>query len=146
MPINSGGKVYETVDEFFDSLDDDYNSRNKYRRLDIYYFFKRKWDRRHRLYRAPIHWYKRARYGYSEEDSWSLFYHVAGVIADGCRDLRERELGFPNGMTWEEWSHTLMEIENGMRLAQKDTGSLEDRMIIDSALEKFRDHFWDLWD
>ena len=142
---HSGGKVFDTVEDFFNHLEDDYNSRNKYRRLDVYYFFKRKWDMKHRLWRVPIHWYQRARYGVSEEDTWSFAWYLSNVIPRGVRMLRERGIGHPNGMTWEEWEEILQKIEVYLALHLEDNSD-EYQAQVNEGLALFRTYYYDLWD
>jgi hypothetical protein len=146
MTIHSQGKVYNSAEEMFADIENDYNNSNKFRSLDVYYFFKRKWDMKHRLWRVPIHWYQRARYGISEEDSWSLAWYLSNIIPRGVRMLRERSMGYPSGMTWEEWEEILMKIEVYLSLYQEDTGTEEHRAQINEALALFRAYYYDLWD
>jgi hypothetical protein len=46
-----------------------------------------------RMLRAPKYWYQRARYGYSDRDTWNMDMYLAGVIAR----MLEHQLNY--GMT-----------------------------------------------
>ena len=70
----------------------------------------------HDCYYNPIHWYQRARYGYSQRDVNDMCYHLCTIIPNMARELRLRKFSHPAELTWEQWEETLKDIENAFRL------------------------------
>lgn len=146
--IQGQTETFDTVEEFMQYLDDDYNKRNKYHRLDVKYFFVRNWGKFKNLPRHPKRWYQRARYGYATEDVWRFDYYLSTVIEGACRWLRTEGTGHPNGLTAEEWSLILSKIEKGMEVSRKDYDDrdVEDYLRVQEAYSLLAQYHWDLWD
>ena len=101
--------------------------------------------------RAPVRWWQRARYGYSEQDTWSISHYAADVLAKMVADLRERMLGYPADIDVERWDEMLSKIERGFMaaLAVMDGGADDDERYLAEFREGmalFSERFFDLWD
>lgn len=74
---------------------------------DIKYLFKTK---------VPCY-FQRARYGYSDEDVWSLDSYLCSVISGSVGKLRKHICGYPTekGMTFKKWGKILKQIEDGFK-------------------------------
>ena len=142
------GKTFESVDEMMAWMDDDYNKRNKFHKLDIKYFFIRKWRNRFRPVDSVRHQYQRVTRGYSDADVWNFDYYLSEVIQGGCQWLREKGIGHPSNMTEQEWASILSQIEKGMKLSRKfDLGrTVEENLEIQKAWQLVAQHHEDLWD
>lgn len=96
--------------------------------------------------RKAVSAYQRARYGYSEVDTYSLHYHLSAVILGGLRRLRERALAYPVRYTPEQWDAILEEMIVGFAIAAEDSWDAGRDPHVKRALKLFTEHYFDLWD
>ena len=116
--------------------------------------------------------FQRGRRGWAECDAWWMSSHLARVIADLARELREQGIGWScahdtdqpyehEGCTPEAWAQYLQRIEFGFRfwlfIDEKGwtlTDDFEEQMrleeraqeIVKLACELLGQHFGTLWD
>src|SRR4051812_15827976 len=84
--------------------------------------------------------------GFSEEDTFSFDYYLANVIAGGVARLRERGLGHPAEITFEEWMAVLAKIEKGFAAYVADDSDNVGNDEWSEAWDLFRRWFPALWD
>ena len=158
-----------SVDDFFTEIEKINNYRNTFRgRVEGMYWAIRRWIRA--VYRSPYRlkwWYQRARYGYSDRDTWSGDYYIAGIVAG----VMERIVNEGHGVSqfyaygdWdtpvdvmverrdEEWNKYIAIFreysKNGPAINQEwkdDFGGVLDEDMQD-ALQWLSQHFQELWD
>ena len=137
-------------------------------RIENMYWAIKRWIKT--AYRSPYRlkwWYQRARYGYSDRDTWSGDYYIAGIIAG----VMERIVNDGHGVSqfyaygdWntpvdvmadrrdEEWNKYIAIFreysKNGPAINQEwkdDFGGVLDEDMQD-ALQWLSKHFQELWD
>ncbi len=95
--------------------------------------FQDSWDRMFHWKYAPLRWYKwvlnipreikwlyqRARRGYAEEDTWSLDGYLSSWLPEALRELKERNIGYPAGLTDKKWKETLEKMAEGFEAHRK---------------------------
>lgn len=93
---------------------------------------------------------QRAQRGWSEQDVWSLDYHLTNVIIGSITELREISHGHPLGITVEEWDKILGEIVEGMEAAKiiEETWEHEgeNKEKFDLAFAHLHKWWFALWD
>lgn len=92
--------------------------------------------------------FQRARRGYSTPDTFGFDTYLAGVIAGGVQELRDREIGHPGTLTADEWNRILDEIVAGFRQyhAADASGHDPDYDAVDHSLGLLREWWPHLWD
>jgi len=109
------------------------------------------WEYLSRVWR---HERERVNHGYSWWDWISFDTYVCGVIADACRDFRLKGMGYPSGMTEEEWHAVLLRIEEPLRWWAEDKfdNDLDHKAEAakyeeaKAAMALFAEHLGSMWD
>lgn len=109
------------------------------------------WEYLSRVWR---HERERVDRGYSWWDWISFDTYVCQVIADACRDFRVRGMGYPAGMTEEEWHAILLKIEEPLRWWAEDKfdNDLDHKAEAvkykeaQAAMALFAEHLGNMWD
>lgn len=102
--------------------------------------------------RIAKHRRQRSEAGYSWNDWISFDTFLAGIIANGMRDFRLNGIGYPGGMTPEEWNDILLRIENPLSrwAADKFEADHETEKIkyseAQEAIRLLAEHFGHFWD
>lgn len=79
---------------------------------DSYWWFRRIWINKIRMYPYQIKWFfQRGIRGYSDRDLWDFDYYLAEVISKGCKQLSEESHGYPHTVeSFDEWIKVLNDI------------------------------------
>lgn len=120
---------------------------NTPRHRRIYYAIRRALRKPHD-WENEIKWgWQRARHGYSEADTWGFDFYLSGVIAGGLQRIRDRGIGYPNGMTFEEWNAKLGEMIAGFEAARHAMHHMEEPPPeFERGAALFVQHYFSLWD
>ena len=109
------------------------------------------------LFRLRMAW-QRARWGYSDDQLWSLNFALAKLTVAGCHAMREWGHGYPaefseeygNGRGWEGWEEILRKIEEGFQAWLDEAGHFyeksEQEAKFKEAMELYAEWFSGLWD
>ena len=160
-----------TVDDLFEALKERKNYDKTFRgRIETVYFTVVRGLRA--AWRSPYRlkwWYQRARYGYSDRDTWSGDYYIAGIIAGVMERIVNKGHGVAMSYAYdldpynpdvdimvqrrdEEWNKYIAIFReysiNGPAINQEwkdDFGGVLDNDMKD-ALQWLSNHFQELWD
>lgn len=158
-----------SVDELFAELERRRNRENSIlAKLEYAYWAVRRWIRA--VYRSPYRlkwWCQRARYGYSDRDTWSGDYYIAGIVAGVMERIVNEGHGVSTFYAYGDWNADVDEMvrirdeeynryiaifreysKNGPAINQEwkdDFGGVLDEDMKD-ALQWLSQHFQELWD
>lgn len=100
--------------------------------------------------------YQRARYGFSDDQFWSLDYTIARIVVEGTQRLRDRGYGIPlqftkehgDGTEWDGWDAVLAQIQDGFQAFLDENGWMRDesRERLQKSGALLMEHFESLWD
>ena len=72
-------------------------------------------------YFKPNYWYRAIKYfvqrgwrGYADCDHWDADAYLSAVIYGVIKDLKSNLMGYPQGLTEDQWSNILQEILDGL--------------------------------
>lgn len=134
---------------------------------EMIYLLKRTKTRIIIALKTPKWWYQRARYGYSDRDTWSGDYYIAGIVAGVMERIVNKGHGVSQFYAYGDWNTPVdvmverrdaewgkyIEIfreysKNGPAYNQEwkdDFGGVLDEDMQD-ALQWLSQHFQELWD
>lgn len=106
--------------------------------IGIYYFFYRKIETIKEFFKCTIpNSVQRMYKGYGRCDTWSFDHYLCKIIPNALTDLKDRKIGYPVGITEEEWNTILTKIINTFNTAKKIIEF--DYIYIPSYNDKFED-------
>ena len=93
----------------------------------------------------------RGKKGYCTRDTFGFDTYLAGVIAGGVKELRDRQFGVPSNIEEEEWNTILDKIALGFaKYAVDSDGGMhfgyEKEPEFIEAMQLFQEYFPALWD
>lgn len=100
------------------------------------------------FFRLRMAW-QRARYGYSEDQFYSLDHTLATMIVAGVAKMKEWNHGYPTEISNEEWLAILTKIEEGFLLFLDNDGWFTDDVSREkfteakALLNRWFEHLWD---
>lgn len=135
----------------------------------IYYLFSGSFIFDIELCFKKIRWFfQRAKRGWAECDMWGMYCYLGKVISGMLKELKENEVGYPAGMTEEEWDQKMRDMIRGFELVadsdndfinvddtvgsmrmwmeHKYGGEIENDRILRKSLKLFAENYLNLLD
>lgn len=93
---------------------------------------------------------EKSKKGYNYQDLWNMDMYLLDLFARMLYELSRTTTSYPAGMTHEEWQNYLNKMAYDFIKINKQIGfgrvSKETRKDFEDVMQRFTEHFFDLWD
>lgn len=93
---------------------------------------------------------EKAKKGYNYQDLWNMDMYLLDLFAKMLYEMSRTTVSYPAGMTHREWQDYLNKMAYDFIKINKKIGlgkvSKETRKEFEDVMQRFIEHFFDLWD
>lgn len=162
MTVIAGGKTYDSIDHFVESLVNEILATPRI--IRAWWRIQRAlgWSNIRWILKQPYYWHQRARRGWARPDAWNAETHIAKVVAGLCRELEHSKwLGCPSEFlayyteetAHDVWQMIVRSIAEGFEAYQQtlvlnyeDPLYWEHKQRYNAAMRLFAMYHANLWD
>ena len=95
--------------------------------------------------RAPKFRKQKKRYGFSDDETWSLDYTIACFVLPRLKRFKKVSKSFPAGSSLKEWNKKLSFMIYAMKQIKQDKVNNDNFKKVQTGLQLFGENFLDLW-